>query len=48
MVEGARLESVCTPKVYPGFESQSLREEGMGVGVSVGSVGESKSVTELI
>ena len=25
VVEGARLESVYTPKVYPGFESQSLR-----------------------
>ena len=25
MVEEARLESVYTPKVYPGFESPSLR-----------------------
>jgi hypothetical protein len=25
VVEGARLESVYTPKWYPGFESQSLR-----------------------
>ena len=25
MVEGARLESVYTPKGYPGFESLSLR-----------------------
>ena len=25
MVEGARLESVCTPKGYQGFESLSLR-----------------------
>ena len=24
-VEGARLESVCTSKAYPGFESLSLR-----------------------
>ena len=33
MVEGARLESVYTPKVYRGFESRPLRnnveEEGM-------------------
>ena len=26
MVEGARLESVYTPKVYRGFESLSLRQ----------------------
>ncbi len=26
MVEGARLESVCTPKGYRGFESRSLRK----------------------
>ncbi len=25
MVEGARLESVYTPKGYPGFESLTLR-----------------------
>ena len=25
VVEGARLESVCTPKGYPGFESLFLR-----------------------
>ena len=27
MVEGARLESVCTPKGYRGFESHSLRKK---------------------
>ena len=27
MVEGARLESVYTPKVYRGFESRPLRSE---------------------
>jgi hypothetical protein len=27
VVEGARLESVYTSKGYPGFESQSLRQE---------------------
>ena len=27
MVEEARLESVYTPKGYPGFESPSLRRE---------------------
>ena len=26
MAEGARLESVCTPKAYRGFESLSLRQ----------------------
>jgi hypothetical protein len=36
VVEGARLESVCTPKVYPGFESQSLRKVGMSVGLRAG------------
>jgi hypothetical protein len=25
VVEGARLESVCTPQAYRGFESLSLR-----------------------
>ena len=28
MVEEARLESVYTPKGYPGFESLSLRNKG--------------------
>ena len=28
MVEEARLESVYTPKGYPGFESPSLRDKG--------------------
>ena len=27
VVEGARLESVCTPKAYRGFESLPLRNE---------------------
>ena len=27
MVEGARLESVCTSKGYRGFESRSLRKK---------------------
>jgi hypothetical protein len=27
VVEGARLESVYAPKVHPGFESQSLRQQ---------------------
>lgn len=26
MVEGARLEIVYTPKAYPGFKSQTLRQ----------------------
>ena len=26
VAEGARLESVCTPKAYRGFESLSLRQ----------------------
>ena len=29
MVEEARLESVYTPKGYPGFESPSLRKFGV-------------------
>ncbi len=31
VVEEARLESVYTPKVYPGFESRSLRLNTMRI-----------------
>ena len=31
VVEEARLESVYTPKAYHGFESRSLRKEGVNL-----------------
>lgn len=44
MVEGARLESVCTPKGYRGFESPSLR---MIINVSIGDFIDKISILEI-